>query len=1086
MSLFVKIILLLASTSLFIWNFNVVYGQKNVRLERISTNDGLSQADVKCMMEDNFGFLWVGTRDGLNKYDGDKFYRYLKSNNDSTSLDFNQITDLELDSSGNLWIGARNGVSYYDRRTDEFTNYHFSSEDRAFTEVNDIFIHDDKLLVSTNNGLKTFTQGNFVTDPLYEKFKDTFVTQFHSSKQYETWVATTNGLYLKRNGDDNWVDFFNGTVINHLLFEKNKVYVSTSKGLFKYTFHDQSLTPISLPAGNRQVLQCARAKSGELWIACDQVVVLGQDDKTVKHLFSHEKSNAFSLSEDRAQSLYQTSDNVMWIGTFGYGLNKYDPDIGVFSYLGEESSLPLTTNYVSAVFTTDDSTIFVGTSRGLNKIDLQKREVKTFLLESDLSLIHKIKGDADGSIWISASSGLYRYEQNLLTKVRFPRWVAIVDMADWDEQTLLLATGGQGVFLFNKKENSSTTLVPPDSLPGTVFAALRTEDALWLACDDGLRVFTAGGKLKTHFRAGAGPGSLPSNVVKCVFQARSGNLWVGTWGGGLSRINLADSTFTTYDQSKGLPSNVVYGIVEDSSGVLWMSTNLGISAFNTSTNEFRNFDYSDGLQGNEFNTGAYFKSINGSMYFGGTDGLSFFDPQIALAPASPPPILITDILVNNESFKDHLSTEMTSIHQTDELLSDWRKNNIAIQFTSINFKNPEKLVFQYTNNDTAWYDVGNRRNLELINLAPGRHSVKLRAKNPGSSWSAAPYHLSIEIVPPFWKRPYVIAVVAGLFLAVGFTTYRVRIDLLKNLNRTLDKLVIERTREIQLMNEEIMAQNEELTSTTEQLAEKNDLHEESQKELRNLSINLEKKVDERTKEIQLLNQDLRKQYVQLEQFSFIAAHIFRGPVARIQGLIELSMREYLSTEELHTYLNHIKSSANSLDETIWDMNKILNLTKGSPGFFKRIEVYPILKKILLLLKKEKEEKNIRVDIHSFAHLSIRGTKAHVENILYNLIDNAIRYSNPETVPVLKITCRQENNVVKLEFIDNGIGIDLNLARDKVFMPYQRLSDNSGKGLGLYLVKTQAEILGGSVAVTSVPKRGSTFTLTFPNAKPKSS
>ena len=714
-------------------------------------------------------------------------------------------------------------------------------------------------------------------------------------------------------------------------------------------------------------------------------------------------------------------------------------------------------------------------------MDLQKQEVKTFLAEDDINLVYKVKGDGEGRVWVSTAKGFYAFREDKPVQMNFPPW-PMYDMADWDDETLLLSTRRNGVFLFKKNDNSYTQLIAAEELPTVVYAVLLTKDSVWLASQDGLRVFTKAGKLKQHFRRGSqqGPNDMPSDVVKCIFSDHLHNLWIGTWGGGLSRIN-ADGTFTTFDQSKGLPSNVVYGIIEDSMGTLWISTNLGITAFDPRQNEFRNFDYYDGLQGNEFNTGAYFQSIYGKIYFGGTDGLSFFDPENVLVPAISPAVLITEILINNTPLKDHAFLDGKSVHLTKELKSDWRQNNITLEFTSVNFKHSDKLVFQYSIDDEArWYDIGDRRYLELINLPSGRHQVSVRAKGPKSIWSDRPYVLTIHIVPPFWKRSYVIMVAVVLVLAIAFITYRVRIKFLNNINLTLNKLVKERTQEIQIKNEEIIAQNEALTRNSDLLAEKNLLLDQQHHQLKTLSAALEKKVDERTQDIQLLNQDLSKQYVQLEQFSFIAAHNFNAPVARIKGLVELSLQGDLSNQEMKMLLTHLKSSADDLDIVTRDINTILKLKKNSPGPLEPVNLSEVLHKTLSLLDKEIKEKKMTLDLRSFEPLSIKGWKPYMQSIFYILIENAIKYTSPKREPFLKITCRQINKAIKIEFIDNGVGIDLKLAMNKIFRLYQRFTPNvSGKGLGLYLVKTQVDIMGGSVSVESIPEVGSTFILTFP-------
>ncbi|HEY9048111.1 MAG TPA: two-component regulator propeller domain-containing protein, partial [Ohtaekwangia sp.] len=485
---------------------NAVYGQKNVRLERISVREGLSQADVRCMMQDDFGFLWIGTRDGLNKYDGHEFRKYLKDKNDSTSLHFSQIHDLERDSVGNFWIGASSGISYYDYKTDDFSNYFLNHNQEASTEVNDIFIQNDNTLVlSTNRGLHTFNteKKSFSTNPVYSRFSDHHITQFHTSEKFGTWVATHQGLYIKHDNSPHWVQFLNEHRVEHINFDNDKVYISTSGGLFRYVLSSRTVSQVPLPVSNQEVMQSLRTRNGELWVASNQVVVLDRDDKTVKYILSHERDNGFSLSEDKAQLLYQTRDHVIWIGTFGYGLNKYNPDVSAFSYLGEQSPLPLSTNYISTIFTHDDSTLFIGTSRGLNLVDMRRGVVNTFFSDKEVNLVYKIKADARGDIWVSTAAGFYNYRDSRFIPMAFNPG-PMYDITDWDEQTIALATRMQGIYLFNKATHVPELLIPASQLPDVVFAIQVTKNNLWVAGKDGLRVFTRDGRLQKHFRSRSG------------------------------------------------------------------------------------------------------------------------------------------------------------------------------------------------------------------------------------------------------------------------------------------------------------------------------------------------------------------------------------------------------------------------------------------------------------------------------------------------------------------------------------------------------------------------------------------------------
>lgn len=1047
--------------SLSVLGRSPVFGQANTRLTRISTRHGLSQADVKCMVQGPDGFLWIGTRDGLNRYDGHSFRRYLRNSSDSASLGFSDITSLAFDEAGHLWVGAKNGISRFDRETGQFRNFPFQRADDRVTEGHDLFVVDNsRLLVATNHGILAFDaeHGRFFSDPLYADFSDRFVTQFHSSARYGTWVATRTGLFHKMTGHLNWDIYFEGMAANHLNFDGDRVYVSTSRGLYRYGFDSGRMEEVPLPLSQRYVMETLRAANGDLWVACNRVVVLGGDDHTVKYVFSHNSADPFSLSENRAQSLCQTSDGVVWIGTFGYGLNKFNPDFLHFSYLGVRSQPPLSSDYITSVYTANDTILYIGTSRGLNVVDVGSGTARLFFGGADLYIVHTVFGDRLGRIWVATAGGLFEIVAGQAVPAA-PARRNVLDIEETADGRLLLATERAGIFSYDK-ENEPTLLVPPALLPGAVRDLLLTAEGLWVAADDGLRLLTPEGVLLQHFQSG-GEGALPSDNVKSVFSDSRGQLWAGTWGGGLARFDPATGQFKSFDLGNGLPSNVVYGLLEDEAGRLWMSTNEGLAVLTDyDRGIFRHFDFSNGLQGNEFNTGAYFESPQGIMYFGGTDGLSFFRPGEAMQPVEVPRVLTTGILVNNVPLNQYGGHDWTAGAASGAVALDWTRNNVGIEFTSVAFKYAEKLRFQYNIGDTVWYNIGDRRSIELIGLPVGRHALQVRAGVPGGGWTTQPLRLSIYISPPFWRTPLFITIVALALLGMVYGVYLLRTRYLRTMNRRLNTLVAERT-------DEVVRQNVELRT--------------QQRQLEVLSTGLEEKVLKRTREIQLLNEDLEKKYSQLEQFSFITAHVFRGPVARIQGLVALCMREGVSQEELQMMLGYIKTSAHNLDDVIKDLNTILHLKKDSPAEFEPIALAPVLQETLQRLQPQKEEKKVFVDTGAFENLSIRGTLSYVQSIFYHLIENAIKFSGGQQLPVVTVKCETRNQAVRLEFADNGVGIDLELAREKIFKPYQRFNtETSGKGLGLYIVKTQVEILGGAVSVASSPGKGSTFVLTFPH------
>jgi signal transduction histidine kinase/ligand-binding sensor domain-containing protein len=1014
---------------------NFCFAQENIRFERISVNEGLSQSDVKSFVQDKFGFLWVGTRDGLNKYDGVEFRKYTRNKNDSTSLYFNKILDLEIDLSGNIWISSTGGISIYDYRKDNFQNFFPADKALQDVDINHILLTgENTALLSTSKGLISFDrkQRRFFVDQDLALFKGMQVSNTYLTPDQGIWVGTDKGVFMKSSGHSGWVGLLEDNSIQHMYFDRNgKVYFSASKGLFSYDLKKKEMKQIVMPPDVAFINDVVRMKNGDLWVAGYKVIVLDKND-SLKYLLGHDKFNNYSLSEDRARTLFQTRDEVIWVGTFGYGLNKFNPDIAEFSYLSEQSSLPLSSNYVSALFTADDTTLLVGTSRGLDIIDLKRKSSKHFSVDKSLFRIFKIVADQKKNIWLSSSNGFLLYSGNKLIPQDISL-AAVYDFAEWDDSHLILASESQGIYLFNKKTHQTSLFIPASNLPEQVSCLLVEDDHLWVGGKSGLKLYTRKGQLIKNFKADDNsPGSFHSSLIKSFYRDSRKNLWIGTWGGGLGLLNIKDSTFTTYTENDGLPNNVVYGILEDHSGTLWLSTNLGIAAFNPKDKMFRNFDFFDGLQSNEFNTGAYFKSANGKLYFGGVNGLSFFDPEKILKHGPVPPILITAINLRNKALTFQDNDSLRNVLMIDKIRSGWKENDIEVNFTLIDFKQALEQNFQYSIQDTTWYNIGNRRNLELIDLPAGRHEIKVRTRRSDTNWSEPVVLLMIDIIPAVWQRTWFKITVILVFLLMIFAVYRYRMVRLKQANAVLNKLVADRTKKIQAMNEGIESQNDQL-------------------------------------------RELNKE---LEAFSYSISHDLRAPLRAIVGYSDILKEDFHEKldDEGKRLLSVVQNNALRMSSLIDDLLEFSKL--GRKGLQKiEIDTEKFLEKIINEISASTPHK---ADIRLGSLPLIYADKSLFSQVWINLISNAIKYSANKETPIVEIGSDTKENEIIFYIKDNGAGFNMNYV-DRLFGVFQRLhgTEFPGTGVGLALVKRIIDKHGGRIWADAKENEGATFYFSIP-------
>ena len=630
----------------------------------------------------------------------------------------------------------------------------------------------------------------------------------------------------------------------------------------------------------------------------------------------------------------------------------------------------------------------------------------------------------------------------------------------------------QGTLLWNQKTDSITQLT---KTYGAV-NFLRMANGFLEGSESGLREFDFNGRLKHHFKADKQQkNSLQANVIKCIFQDSKNRIWIGSWGGGLSLFRPETHTFVHYTEANGLPNSVVYGILEDKQGQLWLSTNKGISCFNLQTKTFRNFYEIDGLQGDEFNTRSFFKSSNDCMYFGGINGLTYFNPNNALKSQKyiPKTVLVNFYAEGKPGHQINENLRVKKILHNKRVAIDWHIKDFSFEIAGLGYSLPAHTSYRYriTPFQKEWITLNNRRFIHFTNLPPGKYTLQIKAANSEGQWEAQGLIIEVEILGPFWRTWWFITLCIVVFIGGGTFWYFYRTHQLKKKALKLQNTVNERTQEIQLKNEEIAAQNEELQMQAEMLTDKN-------ASLETIKKNLENKVKERTYELTQLNEDLLSQNTRLEQFAFITAHNIRGPIARIQGLLQI-----LPENEQNQIIKYLHVSVNELDQVIRDLVTILDVRHGVDQHFEEIDIEAQLQETLDSLREDIEKRNAVIKMDDFAPLTLVGVKPYFKSVFHNLIHNALKYSKDDEQPIINIAHQATDTHYNISIADNGLGIEMRYAKEKIFHLYQRFHpERPGKGFGLYLVKTQLEAMGANIAVKSKLGIGTTFTISFPLPK----
>lgn len=1074
-----------------------LWGQTFYRVKNITVEDGISQSSIRTIAQDSLGFLWVGTNDGLNRYDGKTIKIYRAEKGDSTSLASSYASCIRNSPGNKLWIGIPGGLARYRLETDDFINYPFTDENEENKPVVfDIeFITETTLWVSTVKGLYSFDSETGTYAVVDDIFQQLIVRNVFRSPISGIWVATNKGLFHKDVDQTIWRHYTtaNGLSNNYIQTiheDSTGLLVGTIANLDIYDRPSDSFVPLkgAYKKTRGPIQGLIRDKSGNLWIAAQNTLLLDSKNNplTLSAINSNQRNEGLT-SVSEALCILETKDGTIWIGK----------STGLLEYVGASTfkSVPLElldpntgAALVSSCFTEDDTTIYVGSFNGLNVVNLKTNEIRNYFrpkedeanLQSHIDVITK---DSRGNFWLGTGNGLLHFASDPAKAKHFLKGGVgnenlILSIKELNSSTLLLSVLYKGLWFYDHTKDSITKKITIDA---SALALLVDKDLIYVGSRNRLKIFNTNGTLLRESK----PLSPFIRRIKDIKKDSKGRFWVATEGDGFYRWFPEKEEFISYSVKQGLSNPVVYRIEEDQTGNLWMSTNKGLSVFNPTTEKFMNFGIEDGLQSLEFNTGASFLSDKGIMYFGGLRGLNFFKPEELFSDLPPAETYISSISVNNKEYKSiDADGKAQNILLVKEIDLPYTENNIAFKFTSLDYVHPHRVRYQcqLENFTQEWIDLEDRDYISFTNLPPGEYILHVRTASGNGIPHPSIAMMRLTIHAPFWLKAEYQIIGFILFTLFGFIFYKVRVRHLKNARKRLEGIVKLRTKEIQQQKEEIASQNEELVSQTELLAEKNRELELKSTELEILTHQLEDKIAERTQKLNLLNRDLLEQNIRLEQFNFITAHNLRGPIASLKGLINIFPT--LEDNESRELLRRIDGCSDRLFEIVNDLTVVLGIRGGAQNTFESVHLKQELLITLASLREAIQSKNILVDYSNVDEkVTISGIRTYIQSIFYNLLNNAIKYSRQEVQPIIEIGCRLEDGKVKIKIQDNGIGIDMQYAEGKVFQLYQRFNTHTqGKGLGLFLVKNEVDTMGGTIWLESSLNKGTTIFIEFDELK----
>ena len=844
------------------------YGQRELYFQSLSVNDGLSQNNVVAITQDHDGFLWFGTKNGLNCYDGHSFKVFEGNPGQVGALPYARILGLEVDYQDRIWVATEGeGVAYYDKRTELF-NTITAQNNESFrgVQIRNLLADDDGRIiwVLSDKGLNkintTDLSVTFIPLNLLAKEELPLTAGLLKDKYDRLVIGVASGgvLYMYPDGRftrahekldsrvNGIVEADNGTL--WVATEDKGLFIIDKQGLHKPTFHG------GIEIATDRLLSMVKDSRGNIWIGSENeglYVYYKEARKLVN--YKTDTENKYSITNNSIHSLYQDILGRVWVGTFNRGVNFWDPygiKFDIYKHTSQPNSISSNSITVFSKSSQKDK-VWVGTDGGgLNLWDRKNNTFTAFKQEDERGITSNAvlalyQNDHNG-LWVGTWNGGLMYKKDELdyfldyeaigTKNERP--IHIFQIAPDEEGNLWLATFDKGLCYYDLKKNVITSYLKSGDdemiTPLSTCLAIDQNKEVWVGSIDGLHRFTpqADGtyKIKLYSQLESLGGDLPNNFIQSLHIDQNDNLWVGTGGGGLCLYDPNTDSFVVYSKKNGFPSDDIFAIEEDMSGRLWLSSSRGLFTFRPSNKNVVVFGVKDGIQDLSFSRNASVKLPSGEMLFGGVAGFNAFTPEKIKMNPVPPRMYFTGLKLFNKSVNIRESKNVLTqpLEYIEQLKLDYTQSVFTINFVGLNLTHPEKnqYAFRLSGLEEDWNYVGNNTSATYTNLDGGTYTFQVKAANNDNLWTSMPKELTIVVNPPWWETS-MFRGIAGLFFVIGGVAfYKIRVRVLQKRNEKLERLVDTRTKELIENQNEIEAQNEELLQLSEQMmAQKETLEE---------------------------------------------------------------------------------------------------------------------------------------------------------------------------------------------------------------------------------------------------------------------
>ena len=1072
-------------------------GGEDVRFTQLSVEQGLSSAVVRQVFQDHKGFIWIGTENGLNQFDGYRITIYRHEPGVSNSLPSNIITAIAetVDAAGaTIWVGTDIGLAAFDVSRGVFTRYQAGREPNTLVSNEIQALHVDRkgvLWVGAGGGLHRFepaskTFARYVSNALDSRtITGGAVTAITDGAAGTLWIGTDEGLNQLDDARRTFRRYTRDSLLPGSLADnrvralhmdgKSRLWVGTAGGALDRLDSPSApfmhFTAEANGLGGGSVNAILEDRDGQVWAGLRGGGIsrlVERDGRATFIAYRHDPTDPASLAVDDVNLLVQDRSGVVWAGTSGGGVSRFVPKgrIHVTQYrrrVSRPGSLP--DDRVYATLVDRSGSIWVGTAAGLNVWRANTGGFERVPLGASEDRITSLLEGTDGAIWAATEeSGVSRIDPRTLAVTRIgAEDSANPDRALGSQKVSSLALEPSGRVWIGTLENGVNAYDPAtgslasyrtDPTNQATLSSNRIDAILvdhrrvvWIGGGLGLDALDPSTGRVRHYGSEAGAPSSLRGRIAAIHEFPAGRIWVGTASGGVVRFDVnqsgAPSNFTTIGRGFGLASDFVTTITHDSKGMLWIGTAEGLSRFDTSTNKVLTFDAADGLASSSFNSGSFFDAPRGRLLFGGPKGLSVIAETGVGASAYAPPVTLTGFTILNKAVPvgGEGSPLQTRIADASDLNLSYRDNVFSFEFAAFDYTAPDRLRYEYrlVGFDPAWNVVdATRRAATYTNLNPDTYFFEVRAVNRDGVYTEQPLRLTIVIAPPFWRTVWFNALAGLTLIGLVVWQFRRRVNAVERQRAKLEEVVEVRTAELR--------EQTEIAGRARAAAER---------------ANADKSM-----------------------FLANVSHEIRTPLNAVVGLSDVLGNTQLSPQQ-REYARALRSAGEALSEIIAD---ILDISKIEADKF---ELSPapfglgqVITEAMDVVRPAAAKKGLALDYLMAPGVpsTVIGDQRALRRLLLNLLGNAVKFTAEGSV-TLRVSPGREQPFIVFAVTDTGIGIPKE-NQQKIFEDFTQADSSisskyGGTGLGLAICRKLAKIMGGDIRVDSEPGKGATFRFRIP-------